>query len=214
MAPPVLDLARRLGNPLAAASGHPQAVSVVLHQVLADHRQPHRRYHTPRHLLEMATEVVRLAGSIPPAVAGAIAYHDVVYDPRRDDNEMASAARARSDLAGVVDDELVATVARLVLLTAGHRVDSDDRLGCLLVDADLWILSSTEERYDRYVRDVRAEYGHLDDADWRHGRRRVLHGLRDRLATDGYRFGDAVDRAGRARRALANIDRELDHLAA
>ena len=209
----LLGLARRLGNPLATASGHPQAVAVVVRQALAEHVQPHRRYHTPEHLREMVAEVTRLAGDVPPEVAGAIAFHDVVYDPRRDDNEQASATRARVDLTGVVDAGVVAAVARLVLVTAGHEVAADDRSGALVVDADLWILASGADRYDRYVADVRAEYAHLDDAAWRTGRRRVLHRLRAHLAADGYRFGPPDDRAARTRRALANIDREVARLA-
>lgn len=205
---PDLALVRRLARPLAVVSSRPDVVAEVIRRAVADHDEPHRHYHTPEHLREMVAEVERLTGTLEPALAGAIAFHDVVYEPDRGDNEVAAAGRARTDLGGEVDDDVVATVERLVLVTAGHEVVAGDPLGAVIVDADLWILASPWQRYDRYVHDVRAEYAHLDDAAWREGRRAVLDRLRQQMATVGFRFGDEDDRAARTRRALANIDRE------
>ena len=211
---PDLALVRRLVRPLAAVASRPDVVAEVVRRTVADHHAPHRHYHTPEHLREMVAEVERLTGRLEPAVAGAIAFHDVVYDPRRIDNEVASAARARTDLGGEVDDDVVATVERLVVVTDGHDIAAGDVLGALVVDADLWILSSPPQRHDRYVHDVRAEYAHLDDAAWREGRSAVLDRLWQQLATVGYRCGGEEDRAARTQRALANIDRERTALEA
>ncbi len=211
---PDLALVRRLVRPLAAVASRPDVVAEVVRRAVADHHAPNRHYHIPEHLREMVAEVERLTGRLDPAVAGAIAFHDVVYDPRRIDNEAASAARARTDLGGEVDDEVVAMIERLVMVTDGHDVAAGDVPGAVVVDADLWILSSPRRRYDRYVDDVRAEYAHLDDAAWREGRRAVLDRLWQQLATVGYRCGDEEDRAARTERALANIDRERTALEA
>ena len=98
---------------------------------------------------------------------------------------------------------MVEEVRRLVLLTAGHEVGPGDANGAVLADADLAILAAEPDRYARYATDVRAEYGHLDDAAWRAGRAAVLRRFADRprlYVTD--RAHDRLD--GLARRNLAS----------
>ena len=141
--------------------------------------EPHRRYHDLAHL----AAVLGLVGELGDAAADAGAvrlaawYHDVVYDPQRDDNEAVSAARAEAGLRGLVTDERVAEVARLVRLTAGHDPGDDDRNGAVLCDADLAVLAGPPEAYASYASAVREEYGHLDDATFTAGRIAVLEGL-------------------------------------
>jgi len=103
-------------------------------------------------------------------------------------------------------------VHRLILLTAGHEVDEGDRAGALLVDADLWILSSPPDRYDRYAADVRAEYAHVPDDLWRRGRGAVLRHFLDAAGSLGA-YGPEADRSDRRARAQANLTRELEALA-
>lgn len=185
------------------------AVEPVVRAAVAEQAGAGRHYHTPEHLEEMLVEVVRLVGHVPPAVATAVAWHDVVYEPRRDDNEVRSAERVRTDLAGVLPPALVDHVVDLVRSTTTHEVAAGDGAGALLHDADLWILSAPPERHRAYVRQVRAEYGHLTDAQWRAGRSAVLASLAESLTLGGYLVGDEADRARRATRARANIDHEL-----
>src|SRR5690606_31628630 len=106
--------------------------------------------------------------------------HDAVYDPRAggDANERASAELAAEVLTGLgVPEDAVREVVRLVLLTTGHRVSPEDRDGALLCDADLAILASPAEDYDRYAAAIRAEYAHVPDPDFRAGRAAVLRNL-------------------------------------
>ena len=141
--------------------------------------EPHRRYHDLAHLAAVLGLVDQLAASAtdPAAVRLAAWYHDVAYDPRRSDNEEVSAARAGIGLLGLVDDATVAEVARLVLLTAGHDPEADDANGAVLCDADLAVLASPPPAYAAYASAVRAEYGHLSDAEFTAGRIAVLEHL-------------------------------------
>ncbi|MGA8994839.1 MAG: metal-dependent phosphohydrolase, partial [Nocardioidaceae bacterium] len=75
---------------------------------------------------------------------------------------------------------LVAEVARLVRLTAGHRPEPGDRAGQVLCDADLAILAAEDDRYADYLRGVREEHAHVDDDAFRAGRLAVLRDLLDR----------------------------------
>ncbi|GAA4756654.1 hypothetical protein GCM10023328_45510 [Modestobacter marinus] len=141
--------------------------------------EPHRSYHDLAHLAAVLGIVEELAGHAadPVAVRLAAWYHDVAYDPQRSDNEEVSAARARIGLLGLVDDATVAEVERLVLLTAGHDPEPDDADGAVLCDADLAVLASPPAAYAGYASAVRAEYGHLSDADFTAGRIAVLEQL-------------------------------------
>jgi predicted metal-dependent HD superfamily phosphohydrolase len=141
--------------------------------------RPHRRYHDLAHLAAVLGLVGELADAAadPDAVRLAAWYHDVVYEPERSDNEQVSAERARAGLRGLVPDERLDEVVRLVLLTAGHDPAPGDRNGAVLCDADLAVLATPPEAYAAYASAVRAEYGHLDDAAFTAGRIAVLEHL-------------------------------------
>jgi predicted metal-dependent HD superfamily phosphohydrolase len=141
--------------------------------------EPHRRYHDLAHLAAVLGIVDRLAADAadPDAVRLAAWYHDVVYDPRRGDNEAVSAGRARAGLRGLVPEERIAEVERLVLLTAGHAAEPGDADGAVLCDADLAVLASPPEAYAAYASAVRLEYGHVPDEAFAAGRIAVLEQL-------------------------------------
>ena len=141
--------------------------------------EPHRRYHDLAHLAAVLGLVGELAGAAADADAVRLAawYHDVVYDPERTDNEQVSAERARAGLRGLVTDERLDEVARLVRLTAGHDPAPDDANGAVLCDADLAVLAAPPEAYAAYASAIRLEYGHLSDEEFTAGRIAVLEHL-------------------------------------
>jgi predicted metal-dependent HD superfamily phosphohydrolase len=141
--------------------------------------EPHRRYHDLAHLAAVLGLVGRLAESATDADAVRLAawYHDVAYDPERTDNERVSADRARVGLRGLVPDERIDEVERLVLLTATHDAEPGDANGAVLCDADLAVLASPPEAYAAYASAVRVEYGHLSDDAFTAGRIAVLERL-------------------------------------
>jgi predicted metal-dependent HD superfamily phosphohydrolase len=147
--------------------------------VVAAWSEPHRRYHDLHHLAAVLALVDELADAAtdPSAVRLAAWYHDVVYDPLRNDNEQVSADRARAGLRGLVDERRLAEVERLVLLTAGHDPAPEDADGAVLCDADLAVLASEPASYAAYASAVREEYGHLSDAEFTTGRIAVLERL-------------------------------------
>ncbi|MEU4780735.1 metal-dependent phosphohydrolase [Micromonospora sp. NPDC023633] len=150
--------------------------------LLSRWREPHRHYHDADHLaavLDVVDAHAPAAGR-PDLVRLAAWCHDAVYDPRAggDANEHDSAALAGTLLtrAGLPADA-VAEVRRLVLLTAGHAVEPGDADGALLCDADLAVLATPPEAYDRYAAAIRREYAHVPEPAFRAGRARVLAGL-------------------------------------
>jgi predicted metal-dependent HD superfamily phosphohydrolase len=175
--------------------------------VVAAWSEPHRRYHGLHHLAAVLGTVADLetAATDPAAVRLAAWYHDVVYDPGRQDNEEVSAARARAGLRGLVPEERVEEVARLVLVTTAHDPAPDDADGAVLCDADLAVLASPAEAYAAYASAVREEYGHLPDDVFTAGRIAVLEHL---LALpELYRLPAVAP--GWTPRARANLTAEL-----
>jgi predicted metal-dependent HD superfamily phosphohydrolase len=167
-------------------------------------QEPHRHYHTLRHLIAMLSTVDGASG--PPDVVLACWFHDAIYDPRRAGNEEASAdlAVAALDSLGVDGTE----VARLVRLTATHDPDPGDHSGQLLCDADLAILAAPAGEYAEYAANVRREYAHVPDDEFRIGRAAVLESLLDLPAL----FHLDTHRIEWEKRARANMDNELSVL--
>lgn len=180
-------------------------------RVLARYAEPHRSYHGVRHLAEVLAAVERLAPYAERAddVRLAAWFHDAVYDPSAGDNEEASAAWAEQVLADLrVPPPTVASVARLVRLTATHDPAPLDRDGIVLCDADLAVLAGDASRYAEYVAGVRREYAHLDDETFTAGRRAVLAALLARGPLYGTEHGQVQWEA----RARDNMARELGAL--
>lgn len=164
-------------------------------------------YHDTRHLTEVLDRIDELdaAGVAFDRVPVLLAawWHDAVHEGRDDDEEL-SARWAERDL----PDPPAAEVARLVRMTRLHLPFPDDNNGCVLSDADLAILAAPAERYAAYVADVRREYAHVADADFRAGRAAVLRDLLDKPTL----FHTAPAIASWEARARDNVGAELAEL--
>jgi predicted metal-dependent HD superfamily phosphohydrolase len=191
------------------ALGVPAPDSSELAALLARYAEPHRAYHTLRHLDECFTRLER-AGAIaehPGEVAVALFYHDAVYDPYATDNEARSADLAASALRahGVVPS-VIARIHALIMATR-HEATPPTPDAALLVDVDLGILAAPAERFDEYERDVRAEYAFVPGLLFRRKRRAILRGFleRERIFTSGAFDADEDP-------ARANLRRSVDRL--
>ncbi|PTX14544.1 putative metal-dependent HD superfamily phosphohydrolase [Pontibacter mucosus] len=140
------------------------------------YNSPGRHYHTLQHLRHLFQLTFEQLASIaqPRAFQFAIFYHDAVYDPTRQDNEVQSAALARTRLPelGVPAAE-VAHVSQLILATREHLPQSLPDAN-LLLDFDLAILGAPGEQYQKYSQQIREEYRMFPDVAYRQGRRKVL----------------------------------------
>ncbi|WP_327144892.1 HD domain-containing protein [Nocardia sp. NBC_01327] len=199
----LLDRWTELAGPSARAVGE---------DLVRRYSEPHRRYHTVEHLAAMLNIIDDLAADAADitAVRYAAFFHDAVYSVEGGDNEEASAALAETALPTLgVNAELVAEVARLVRLTAGHHPDPSDRNGGVLCDADLAILAAGESAYAAYATAVRAEYAHVPDELFRKGRAAVLQGL----IQQQHLFRTPTARARYDSAARTNLAAELKTLA-
>ena len=179
-------------------------------QLILRYSEPHRHYHTTKHLLDVLTMIDQLADDHDLFLVQLAAwYHDAVYaiPAGQISNEEASARLALRELSLVgLEQEDLNQVARLVRLTETHQPGPRDPEGELLCDADLAILASDPADYAEYVAAIRAEYAKVPEEQFLAGRLAVLTGLADReifRTNKGRQLTDA---------AYANLETEISAL--
>lgn len=134
--------------------------------------EPHRHYHTMQHIAECLAWYERVKGmeSHPLDLHDAIWLHDAVYRPTRGDNEKQSALLS--------DNE---NVRRLLMWTDHRRRDRgeypSDIDAQLIHDIDLSILGSHPKRFNEYCQQIRWEYDHVPEPEYRAARATVLRGF-------------------------------------
>jgi predicted metal-dependent HD superfamily phosphohydrolase len=179
-------------------------------ELMARYAEPQRHYHTARHLDEcfsLLDELGALADH-PPEVELALWFHDAIYQPRRSDNETASADWVRaSALAAGVKMQTAERVHALVMATR-HDAVPQGRDQEVLVDIDLSILGATPARFDEYERQVRAEYAWVPEFLFRRKRRAILGQFMARPAI----YATAPLREQLETRARANLARSVARL--
>ena len=152
---------------------------VVLERLLARYRERHRAYHTVQHLEECFALLDELRDLARDAamVELALWYHDAVYQPRRADNEQASADLARADLdAAGAPGSLTDPITAMILATT-HQAAPPPGDTEILIDIDLAILGAEPPRFAEYERQIRKEYSWVPEFLFRKKRSEVLEGF-------------------------------------
>ena len=152
-----------------------------LQAVLNAYAQPQRHYHTVQHLQECLQWWQRCQEQMrhPAEVALALFYHDIVYEPKRSDNELQSANTMLAQLQPYLPSDSTERIYRWILATAhpGTQPDmnqEDDQDLKWVLDIDLGILSADAERFQEYERQIRMEYRHVPLLIYRCKRRQIL----------------------------------------
>lgn len=165
----------------------PSEIAALFEQIKNAYASEGRFYHTLAHVGQVLKGIEYLALAHPLsedeqlAVRLAAWFHDVVYDPHRNDNEEQSAAwmtQATEPLNLPASVQL--TITHLILATRKHEAREDDRAAQLLLDADLAVLGAPREGYAVYAAGIRREYAFVPEAAYRAGRVKVLEGFLDR----------------------------------
>ena len=154
----------------------------LLHALLGRYSEPHRSYHTLRHLDACFANFATLRGqaTYPAEVELALWFHDAVYETAVPGNEQASADWAAQALLAAGGAHAAAQrVHALVMTTCHDRVPqtADEKI---LLDVDLAILGSTSGAFDAYELQVREEYAAVPINQFRARRRRILQQFLER----------------------------------
>jgi predicted metal-dependent HD superfamily phosphohydrolase len=140
----------------------------------------------------------------------ALIFHDAVYDPARDDNEVRSADWAQRVMEELGRPEDEKSRVRGLILATDHTNEPQTADEALLLDIDLSILGADEAAFDEYDRSIRDEYRFVPEPRYRESRAEVLTSFlrRERL------FHTALYRERLEARARANLQRALVRLRA
>ena len=152
-----------------------------------------RYYHDLSHLEALYGELCVVSGVFDDwaVVVFSVAYHDVVYEALRGDNEERSAelAVARLGERGV-GEVLKERVRGWILSTKTHDGGKDASMA-YFIDADLSVLGAELGRYAGYAAAIRKEYGRVPSLLYGPGRRKVLRRFleRERLFQTEHFYG-------------------------
>ncbi|GAB4578657.1 MAG: hypothetical protein Fur0022_13930 [Anaerolineales bacterium] len=161
----------------------PHTIQALFEQIALAYSTEGRFYHTLAHVgqvLEVTEFIIHsgdyhLTSDTYLALKLAAWFHDVVYDPRRNDNEEQSAAWAAQAMEPLnLPASALTTTTHLILTTRNHITSPDALPAQFLLDADLAILGSQPGTYQQYAAAIRQEYAFVPDEAYRAGRVAVL----------------------------------------
>ncbi len=144
----------------------------------------------------------------------AIFFHDWVYDPKRNDNELESIKCFQNFAREIrLEDTLSSRVSGYIERTITHTLPAvdisvDDSDLKLFLDFDLDVLSRDEEQYLLYAEKIRAEYSHVESNAYCIGRTQVLRSFLNR---NHLYFTESL-RVGREEKARKNLQQEISAL--
>jgi predicted metal-dependent HD superfamily phosphohydrolase len=162
-------------------------------KIARNYDEPHRRYHNQEHIAHCLAEFrsARQLTENPAEVELALWLHDVIYDPRRGDNEEQSAEFARALCREARAGDLVERRVVDLILVTKHNATPVNADAQLVVDIDLAILGQPEERFWRYEREIREEYAFVPEEVFRAKRAEILEKFleRERIYATDFFFG-------------------------
>ena len=180
------------------------------HELRARYSEPHRRYHTMRHLEECFEKLAEIQAEAahPGEVALALWFHDAIYDVKRQDNEERSADWARAAVLAAGLPAVAADRVRGLVMATRHNAVPGDIDQRILVDVDLSILGAAPARFDEYEAQIREEYAWVPGIVFRTKRRSILAEFLARPTIFSTRtFIDAYEAQARA-----NLGRSMQKL--
>lgn len=142
------------------------------------YNEPQRYYHNMEHISSMVQEINSYQNySIDTnSLLFATWFHDIVYNPRKHDNEAVSAEVAVRMLKQFsVPEEKIQKVKELILATANHmNIKQPDFNLSFFLDCDLKILGAKREEYLLYAENIRKEYKHVISFIYGMERKKIL----------------------------------------
>ena len=149
------SLIRRLkGEP------HPEHTELILQS----YQESHRHFHCLSvHVRQLLEELDTLSSYFPEILELFIWLHDLFYDPKRQDNELASAILAEEIITESNIENashMAETIAEMIKWSQHHNPSNDLYVQCAM-DLDLSILGKPLETVALWHDQIRAEYSHL-----------------------------------------------------
>ncbi len=145
--------------------------------ILKAYNSSNRFYHNIIHIEKMLAQLPNFGAEITDfnCLVLAIIYHDVVYEPKKQDNEEKSAIFAKKQLSLLnFPIEKAEKVERMIISTKKHYPLDDNFDSKLFLDLDLMILAADFFEYKNYSSQIRKEYDFVPKFLFRQKRKEVL----------------------------------------
>ncbi|KAK0206443.1 hypothetical protein DFS33DRAFT_1314671 [Desarmillaria ectypa] len=150
--------------------------------ILEKYSEPHRYYHNLMHLEAMLHCLQANKGHIHDStlLSLAILFHDVVYDPKEQNNEILSMKMfEKFAMNKCLPAEKTSKVSRYIERTITYTLPEEGEEGNtsdlhFFLDFDLEVLSRPPVAYRAYASQIRKEYSHVPINEYRAGRIVVL----------------------------------------
>lgn len=127
--------------------------------VLNNYNQPHRHYHTLNHVIEVLTFIADKGELENDTLFLAAVFHDIVYNPKANDNEEQSVLLLKEHFKWSV--ELTRDAEIIILDTKAHK--ASNALSKLFQEADLAVFDKPFEELIDYENQIFKEF---QFADW------------------------------------------------
>jgi predicted metal-dependent HD superfamily phosphohydrolase len=192
-------------------SGDASLIAENTQFIISKYSEKHRAYHNLSHVNALLFQAENLKEKFADlaSVQLTIWFHDVIYNPKRLDNESESARLAVEILAelGALPDK-IEKVRQMTLATQKHDAANLDFDGKLFLDLDLSILGQPSEVYQNYASAIRKEYSFVPWFLYRRARRKILENF---LKRETIYFTDEIRNTHEATARL-NIQEEIKTL--
>ncbi len=149
----------------------------IFEQIIAHYQEPQRHYHNLTHISNLLVQWEQYQGQLQEAdtVAYSIFFHDIIYNATQNDNEEQSAVLAKKYLYELGCSEAqISTVTDYILATKKHPSSNTPTDLQWFLEFDLSILGADLGTYQTYSQQIRQEYQHVPEWQYKIGRRKVL----------------------------------------
>lgn len=184
-----------------------QLIDKLWEEIEKSYSYKKRHYHNLTHLEHMLTMAVKYKIHLNDfdTVLFSIYYHDIVYNPKRQDNEQKSAEIAHNHLTRLsMPSEKTTNCINQIMATKYHEHSADNDTN-YFVDLDLAILGESPKHYKDYAEKIRKEYAMYPTGLFNKARKNVLqHFLKRDKIYQTKLFQDLMEEQARA-----NLNAEL-----
>ena len=172
---------KRLWKDLVSKYSHDTDLIENFYEIIEKrYNSSNRHHHNLDHINLMLTEVKRFKNKINDydSVCLAIWFHDIIYDPQREDNEERSAKCTKEFLVKVnYEKSRIHKVQEFIFRTKDHTIQkgTEDYDIKVFLDLDLLILGMKREEFVKYAKSIRKEYNFISDDIYNKERKKILN---------------------------------------
>jgi predicted metal-dependent HD superfamily phosphohydrolase len=178
-----LNLESNFNILLRQFSENKQLNNEICRFVIEKYSEKHRAYHNLSHIKALLSqaEIYKEKFEDFESIQLSIWFHDVIYNPKKFDNESESAKIATEFLSKLcVPKDKIEKIGAMISATAKHNSNGLNSDGKLFLDLDLAILGQNRETYQNYSKAIRKEYSFVPWFFYKRSRRKILERFLER----------------------------------